>query len=56
MCMGQKPSECAEAGMKPEEKHLEQAGAMGLSRSLRLREGQGLPKQYSDWFTQQDSD
>lgn len=39
-----------------EERHLGKVGALELSRSLRLREGQGLPKQDNDLFTQQDSD
>lgn len=38
-----------------EERHLEKVGALGLSRSLKLREGQGLPKQDSDLFSQQES-
>lgn len=40
----------------PEERHLEKVGATELSKSLRLGEGQGLPKEDSDLFTQQDSD
>ena len=38
-----------------EERYLEKVGALGLSRSLRLREEQGLPKQDNDTFLQQGS-